>query len=192
MHAFNPCREAVAGGSIEFKASLVYRISSWTHRATQTNFCLLSVGIKGVATTVQLNSDSFFFFKDSFISCMWVHCSCLQTHQKRASDLITDGCEPPCGCWGLNSGPLEEQPVLLTAESSLQPSAMILKPCCTSVCLDLTIFSDSILLYTWIHSVAQAGLELTEICVCLCLPSTRIKGVYHYAYLSHRFLIYIY
>ena len=35
----------------------------------------------------------------------------LQTHQKRASDLITDGCEPPCGFWELNSGPLEEQAV---------------------------------------------------------------------------------
>jgi hypothetical protein len=23
-----------------------------------------------------------------------------------ASDPITDGCEPPCGCWDLNSGPL--------------------------------------------------------------------------------------
>ena len=52
---------------------------------------------------------------------MCVHCSCLQTHQKRASDLITDGCEPPCGYWELNSGPLEEQSVLLTAEPSLQP-----------------------------------------------------------------------
>ena len=53
---------------------------------------------------------------------IWVHCSCLQTHQKRASDLITDGCEPPCGCWDLNSKPLEKQSVLLTAEpSSLQP-----------------------------------------------------------------------
>jgi hypothetical protein len=29
-------------------------------------------------------------------------------HQKRASDFITGGCEPPCGCWDLNSGPLEE------------------------------------------------------------------------------------
>ena len=28
---------------------------------------------------------------------IWVHCCCLQTHQKRASDPITDGCEPPCG-----------------------------------------------------------------------------------------------
>jgi hypothetical protein len=40
---------------------------------------------------------------------MYVLCSCLQTHQKRASDLVTDGCEPPCGCWDLNSGPLGEQ-----------------------------------------------------------------------------------
>ena len=43
------------------------------------------------------------------------------TFQKRVSDLIMDGCEPPCGCWGLNSGPLEEQSVLLTAEPALQP-----------------------------------------------------------------------
>jgi hypothetical protein len=40
---------------------------------------------------------------------------------ERVSDSITDGCEPPCGCWELNSGPLEEQSVLLTAEPSLQP-----------------------------------------------------------------------
>ncbi|EDL34418.1 mCG1042149, partial [Mus musculus] len=53
-----------------------------------------------------------------------VNCSCLQTHQKRASDLITDGCEPPCDCWNLNSGPWEEQSVLLTAEPSLQPPGL--------------------------------------------------------------------
>ena len=41
--------------------------------------------------------------------------------QKRTPDLITDGYEPPCGCWELNSGPLEEQSVLLTTEPSLQP-----------------------------------------------------------------------
>jgi hypothetical protein len=39
---------------------------------------------------------------------------------KRASDTITDGCEPPCSCWELNSGPLEDQSVLLTTEPSLQ------------------------------------------------------------------------
>jgi hypothetical protein len=32
-----------------------------------------------------------------------------------------DGCEPPCGCWDLNLGPLEEQSALLTTEPSRQP-----------------------------------------------------------------------
>jgi hypothetical protein len=32
----------------------------------------------------------------------------LQTHQKRALDPITDGCDLPCGCWELNTGPPEE------------------------------------------------------------------------------------
>jgi hypothetical protein len=36
-----------------------------------------------------------------------------KTHQKRASDPITDGWEPLYGCWELNSGPLEEQSLLL-------------------------------------------------------------------------------
>ena len=47
--------------------------------------------------------------------------ACAPAPQKRALDLIIDGCEPPCGCWKLNSGPLEEESVLLTAEPSLQP-----------------------------------------------------------------------
>jgi hypothetical protein len=50
-----------------------------------------------------------------------------QTHQKRASDIITDGCEPPCSFWDLNSEPSEEQPVLLTTEPSHQPQDPVLK-----------------------------------------------------------------
>ena len=65
---------------------------------------------------------TFKIFMYLFILCMCIHCSCLQTHQKRTSDFITDGCEPPCGGWELNSVPLEEQSVLLTTEPSLQPS----------------------------------------------------------------------
>jgi hypothetical protein len=57
------------------------------------------------------------------------HCSCLQMYQMRASDLITDGSEPPCGCWDLNSGRPEEQLVLLTAEPSLQLPALTFKVC---------------------------------------------------------------
>jgi hypothetical protein len=33
----------------------------------------------------------------------------------------TDGCEPPCCCWELNSVPLEEQSFRLTTEPSLHP-----------------------------------------------------------------------
>jgi len=33
-----------------------------------------------------------------FIYLYTVHYSCLQTLQKRESDLVTDVCEPPCGC----------------------------------------------------------------------------------------------
>ena len=40
---------------------------------------------------------------------------------------ITDGCETPCGRWELNSGPLEDQSVLLTTEPSLQPDVADLK-----------------------------------------------------------------
>ena len=54
-------------------------------------------------------------------------------HQKRVSDHIADGGEPPCDCWELNSGPLEEQSVLLTSEPSLQPP-------CVSFDLILTLF----------------------------------------------------
>jgi hypothetical protein len=50
---------------------------------------------------------------------MWVHCSCLQTHQKRASDPITDGCEPPCGCWELNSELWKSRIELLKEQSVL-------------------------------------------------------------------------
>ena len=54
-------------------------------------------------------------------SFLYIYIRYLQAHQKMVTNPITDGCEPPCGCWELNSGSLEEQSVLLTAEPSLQP-----------------------------------------------------------------------
>jgi hypothetical protein len=44
----------------------------------------------------------------------------MPAHQTRAPDFIIGGYEPPSGCWELNSGPLEEQSVLLNSEPSLQ------------------------------------------------------------------------
>jgi hypothetical protein len=38
---------------------------------------------------------------------------------------ITNGCEPPCSSWVLNSGALKEQSVLLNAEPSLQPLSLL-------------------------------------------------------------------
>ena len=42
----------------------------------------------------------------------------LSAYTSTTPDPIIDGCELPCGCWDLNSGLLEEQPVLLTTEPS--------------------------------------------------------------------------
>jgi hypothetical protein len=44
---------------------------------------------------------------------------------------ITGGCDPPSGCWELNSRPLEERLVLLTTEPSFQPPVIVFKndPC---------------------------------------------------------------
>ena len=59
--------------------------------------------------------------------------------QKRAPDLITDGCELPCGFWELNSRSLEEQAMLLTSEPSLQPLHFFLYPLFSSILKSLEI-----------------------------------------------------
>ena len=63
----------------------------------------------------------FIYFLKIYLFHVYEYYSCLQTHQKRALDPIIGGNEPLYVCWQLNSGPLEEQPVPLTAEPSLQP-----------------------------------------------------------------------
>ena len=63
----------------------------------------------------------FFFWMDSFFFLRFYLFIYFNTLHKRASDLITDGCEPACGCWDLNSAPSEEQWGLLTTEPSRQP-----------------------------------------------------------------------
>ena len=39
---------------------------------------------------------------------------------------VTDSCALSCGCWELNLGPVEEQPVLGTPVPSLQPTKLFL------------------------------------------------------------------
>jgi hypothetical protein len=55
-----------------------------------------------------------------------MYMSTLSLSSDTPEEYITDGCEPPCGCWELNSEPLEEQSVLLNAKPSLQPHIFFL------------------------------------------------------------------
>ena len=63
-----------------------------------------------------------FVFKDSFIIIHKYSIADFRRTRRGLSDLITGGNEPPCGYWDLNSGPSEEQSVLLPTEPSCQPS----------------------------------------------------------------------
>jgi hypothetical protein len=69
---------------------------------------------------------NYYFLFKLFILCIRVSCSCLQRHQKRASDSFTDGCELTCDSWELNWGPLKKQSVLLTTEPSFQSTCVFL------------------------------------------------------------------
>ena len=72
---------------------------------------------------------------------------------------VTDRCELPCGCWELNPGLLEEQPVLLTTKLSLQLPKYIT----TFVCL---FFETRVSLYSLGYpgtlSIDQAGFKLRD------------------------------
>ena len=63
-----------------------------------------------------------------YFMCFW--CFALMYFCVRVLDFLdlelTNRCELLCGCWELNWNPLEEQPVLLTAEPSLQPEKKFL------------------------------------------------------------------
>ena len=63
---------------------------------------------------------SFFKKKDlkTYLSSFYVYWCFVRSPGAR----VTDSYELPCGCWELNLGPLEEQPVLLTTEPFLQPT----------------------------------------------------------------------
>lgn len=74
--------------------------------------------------TYMISPASYYVSFQTFIYYLYsVVSAYMSARQKTASELFIDSYEPPCGCWELNSGPPEEQSVLLTAEPSLQPSS---------------------------------------------------------------------
>lgn len=60
----------------------------------------------------------FLFIYFTYISAL---SACMPALHKMASNRIIDDCEPPCGYWEWESEPLEEQPLHLSVEPSLQP-----------------------------------------------------------------------
>ena len=73
-----------------------------------------------------------FFNKELFIIYI-VLSACISEGQKREPDLITDGCEPQCGCGELTPGHLEKQWGLLTSEPSLHPITVLGRLKCQTV-----------------------------------------------------------
>ena len=61
-----------------------------------------------------------FFFK-IYLLIICKYTVAVFRHTRRGHEISLHDCKPPCGCWDLNSGPPEEQLVLLTVEPSLQP-----------------------------------------------------------------------
>jgi hypothetical protein len=90
-------------------------------------------------------------------------------HQTRVSDLIMSGCEPPRGCWDLNSGSSEEQSVLLTTEPSLQLFFLRI----------FFFFKDRVSLYSpgcpGTH-FCRPGWPRTQKSACLCLRVLGLKA----------------
>jgi hypothetical protein len=88
----------------------LYLLLQSAHRTTpSSNFNHQSMGCCAEHRAGTLSKTKSFFFNVNTLSL--------------SSDTPEQGigshyrwCEPPCGCWEMNSGPLEEQTVLLTAE----------------------------------------------------------------------------
>jgi hypothetical protein len=75
------------------------------------NFLFLEVTFLGQSTFYR----STFLKKKRFIYYVYrVLPVCMPAGQKGADDLIIDGYEPPCGCWELNSRPLEISKIQIT------------------------------------------------------------------------------
>lgn len=75
-----------------------------------------------------LNLIDFIYFVStgSLLASTSVLCACLASTETRSGHWNPcvrgpDGCEPLYWCWELNSGLLEEQPMLITTEPSLFP-----------------------------------------------------------------------
>ena len=109
--------------------------SATINTGVQCFYCMLTLIPSGICTEVADSYVRVFFNIYLFYVCEYT--VTLFRHTRRGHWItITDDFAPPCGCWELNSGPLQEQSGLLTAEPSLQPSCVssilsLLRSLCT-------------------------------------------------------------
>jgi hypothetical protein len=80
--------------------------------------------IHGAISCVHTPLTFLFFFFLMCFACVYV---CVMVSDRCPGTGVTDSGELPCGSWELNLDPLEKQSVLLTSESSLQPTLKFLK-----------------------------------------------------------------
>ena len=90
-----------------------FSIEEWQFRGQGSHVMGQEAGLEGMVVC-------FLCFFLSFIYLFYVSENTVAVfrHTRRGHP-ITDGYEPPCGCWKLNSRPLEEKTVLLTSEPFL-------------------------------------------------------------------------
>ena len=62
----------------------------------------------------------FYFYVYDCFACIGTHVWRSEEGIRSPETGVTGGCEPPCRCWEPNSGPLQEQQMLLTAKPSFQ------------------------------------------------------------------------
>jgi hypothetical protein len=81
---------------------------------SQNSFCLL-----GSPPSILPFLICYHFLKKIYLLYVYEYIVAVFDTLEEDIESATDGCEPPCGCLEVNSGPLEKQSVLLPAETSL-------------------------------------------------------------------------
>jgi hypothetical protein len=74
--------------------------------------------------------EPFFFKKKVYLFYVYGYTDAVFRHTRRGHLIplqMVDDCEPPCGCWELNSGPLEEQAVLFLSQGSRSKTSINLE-----------------------------------------------------------------
>lgn len=102
--------------------------------------------------------------------------------QKKASNPIIDGCQVSCGYWELNSGLLQEQPMLFQMTHLSSPQIIYFELC---LCVGLCMLSAGCADYK--RALGPLELELQAVAGCRCQEpnSSILEEQYNFQPLKH-------